>query len=102
MYKNFFSKKWRKAAILLLSITFMFGLESYAQHIKIQYTDAPLKEVLKEITRQSGYSFAYSDAFSKYAEGKVSCDLQTEGKIKAAIESTLRTFPSPCFIIFGK
>ncbi len=87
MYKNFFSKKWRKAAILLLSITFMFGLESYAQHIKIQYTDAPLKDVLKEITRQSGYSFAYSDAFSKYAESKVSCDLQSEGNIKSVLDN---------------
>lgn len=75
-----------KTMLLVVSITFMFGIQSYAQQIKIQYKETPLKEVLKEITRQSGYSFAYSDAFSSHADGKVSCNLQSEGDIKAVLD----------------
>ena len=82
MYKKLSLRKCVKTIILLVSITFVFGIESYAQQIKIQYKETPLKEVLKEITKQSGYSFAYSDAFNSYANGNVTCNLQSEGDIK--------------------
>ncbi len=87
MNKTYYFSKWKKAVILLFSMIFLFGLESYAQQIKLSYKDTPLKVVLKEITRQSGYSFAYSDAFAQYANDKVSCEISSDGEIAKVLNA---------------
>ncbi len=87
MNKTYCFSKWKKAVILLFSMIFLFGLESYAQQIKLSYKDTPLKVVLKEITRQSGYSFAYSDAFAQYANDKVSCEISSDGEIAKVLNA---------------
>lgn len=101
MNKTYSFTKWKKAVILLFSMIFMFGIESYAQNIKLSYKDTPLKTVLKEITRQSGYSFAYSDAFAQYANDKVSCEITSDGEI-AKVLNTLFAGKGITYKITGK
>ena len=47
-----------------------------AQHLKINYSNTPLKTVLKTVTEQSGYSFVYSDAVKAAVEQKVTCSIE--------------------------
>lgn len=52
---------------LLPFIVFCLGLSltlSSSEH-KCQFKNTPIKVVLKEITRQSGYTFVYSDALKE-------------------------------------
>ena len=94
-------KKWKKAVILLFSMIFLFGMELYAQQIKLSFKDTPLKTVLKEITRQSGYSFAYSDAFAQDANTNVTCEIVSEGEI-AKVLNTLFAGKGISYKIYGK
>ena len=94
-------KKWKKAVILLFSMIFLFGMELYAQQIKLSFKDTPLKTVLKEITRQSGYSFAYSDAFAQDANANVTCEIVSEGEI-AKVLNTLFAGKGISYKISGK
>jgi len=49
-----------KAFFILLFL--LSGICLEAQEIKVNFKDAPLKTILKEITQQSGYNFVYRDA----------------------------------------
>ncbi len=58
--KKHFSHLCAKAAILLL----VFGLctsAAWAQNIKIRYTNTPITSIIKDVQKQSGYNFVYSN-----------------------------------------
>jgi TonB-linked SusC/RagA family outer membrane protein len=69
--------------LLVMKITFFFILiaalhvsaSSFAQKINLKVSHAPLKEVFEEITKQSGYSFLFSDRQLKETH-PVSLDLR--------------------------
>lgn len=52
---------------LILALTLCFGVfaVAHAQNIKIDYKNTQIKVVLKEVAKQSGYSFVYSDLLSE-------------------------------------
>lgn len=50
-----------KAFLVVLMLTLCTGYSLYAQQIKLNFKDTSLKTILKEITKQSGYNFVYSD-----------------------------------------
>ena len=60
MKKLNFTRKLR--ALLLLNV-FIWSCASmaYAQNLKLDFNNAPLKEVLAAITKESGYNFVYSE-----------------------------------------
>ncbi len=49
-----------KAAITLLVFS-LCTIQVWAQNIKIQYSDTPITVVLKDVQKQSGYNFIYSN-----------------------------------------
>lgn len=51
-----------KSCILVCTFTLAFGGQLFAQNVTINAKNATLKGVLKEITQQTGFEFAYSDA----------------------------------------
>ena len=66
---------------LIISIALSDNL--FAQHLKINFSNTPLKTVLKAVTEQSGYNFVYSDAVKVAVEQKVTCSIEknaTNGK----------------------
>lgn len=84
MKKMFFQK-------LLLSAVVCFGLVSslWAQDINLNYRGTPIKTILKEITKQTGYSFVYSDAI-KELDQKVSINrVEKNADIKSVLNDLL-------------
>lgn len=59
---------------LIISIALSDNL--FAQHLKINFSNTPLKTVLKAVTEQSGYNFVYSDAVKVAVEQKVTCSIE--------------------------
>lgn len=51
-----------KSFALLCVLSLVFGGQLWAQNVTVSASNVPLKNVLKEITQQTGYEFAYSDA----------------------------------------
>jgi TonB-linked SusC/RagA family outer membrane protein len=72
----------------LLPLLFCFGVFSSleAQNITINFKDTPIKSILKEVTRQSGYTFVYSDLL-KEVENKITINYSQKGQ---EIEPLLR------------
>ncbi len=68
---NLIRKKLYQRLLPLILICFVTTLSVNAQNININFKDAPIKSILKEITRQSGYTFVYSDLL-KEVENKIS------------------------------
>lgn len=58
-----------KRLVPLFLFCFGVSLNLGAQNISINYKDTPIKTILKDVTRQSGYTFVYSDALKEV--GKV-------------------------------
>ncbi len=61
------SKTVPKALLRLLSLVTIFILFCnvvYAQKIEINFKDTPLKNILAEVNRQTGYDFVYSNALT--------------------------------------
>ncbi|MEG2780350.1 MAG: SusC/RagA family TonB-linked outer membrane protein [Bacteroidales bacterium] len=58
-----------KRFVPLFLFCFGISLNMGAQNISINYKDTPIKTILKDVTRQSGYTFVYSDALKEI--GKV-------------------------------
>lgn len=84
MKKMFFQK------LLLLAIV-CCGLTSslLAQNINLNYRGTPIKTILKEITRQTGYSFVYSDAIKELNQ-KVSINyVEENADINAVLKDLL-------------
>jgi TonB-linked SusC/RagA family outer membrane protein len=54
----------------LLIICFGAVFSADAQNINIKFKDTPIKSILKEITRQSGYTFVYSDLLTEVENKK--------------------------------
>ena len=59
---------------LIISIALSDNL--FAQHLKINFSNTPLKTVLKAVTEQSGYNFVYSDAVKAAVEQNVTCSIE--------------------------
>ncbi len=49
-------------AIILLSACLTASANGHSQQVTLKVTDAPLKEVFKEIKRQTGFTFAYNES----------------------------------------
>lgn len=52
----------------LLILIFLVCANVYAQKISLHFKDTPISVILKEITRQTGYDFVYSNALKEVAE----------------------------------
>lgn len=77
MHLNYFTRYGRRTFAVLLSFLFLFSLEVHAQQIiKLRYQAVPLKTVLRELTRQTGYSVAYSDALQQM-NVLITCDINS-------------------------
>src|ERR1700744_5678958 len=48
-------------AFLVLAACLQVSTRVYSQKVSLSYTNVPLAKVFKEITRQTGYSFLYTD-----------------------------------------
>lgn len=82
---------------LIISIALSDNL--FAQHLKINFSNTPLKTVLKAVTEQSGYNFVYSDAVKVAVEQKVTCSIEknavdgkafTQDEIKGLLSQLLK------------
>ncbi|MEG0517240.1 MAG: SusC/RagA family TonB-linked outer membrane protein [Bacteroidales bacterium] len=70
--KTFRKKVLQCTTILLFSCSVALN----AQEIKLHYNNVPLKTVLKDLSKQSGYNFMYSSALSSTTE-KISCSIDS-------------------------
>lgn len=70
-------KFFRRLLPLLFCICVFSSLE--AQNITINFKDTPIKSILKEVTRQSGYTFVYSDLL-KEVENKITINYSQQGQ----------------------
>lgn len=52
-------------AIFLLAICLNAGAKGYSQQISISEKDVTLEKVFKEINRQTGYTFVYTESLLK-------------------------------------
>lgn len=83
----------------ILTILFLFGLIicpalMSAQNVSLSYNKAPLKSVIKDIERQSDYTFVYSSALSNIN------DLVTINVKNKSLESVLSELFNPRGIVF--
>lgn len=66
MYLKFIFKRRDIRIFLLFVLLLTSPMAVCAQHkISLSFKDTPLKTVLKEVTKQTGYTFIYSDYFSQ-------------------------------------
>ena len=63
-------------ALLLLVVIMQVSASSFAQNINLSETNAPLKKLFKEIRKQSGYNFVYTEGMLKNAK-PVNIELQS-------------------------
>ena len=89
MRLNFYLKKTMRAALAISALMIMFCVEINAQNIKLSFRDATLKTVLRELTVQSGYSFAYSNAL-KADQVKITCNIDTNESISEVLRQLLQ------------
>lgn len=79
---NLMKLKLFKRLVPLFFFCFGVLLTAGAQNININYQQTPIKTILKDVTRQSGYTFVYSDAL-KAVEKRISITYnQKEGGIE--------------------
>lgn len=78
----------RLAVILQLALCLQISAKSYSQKISISTTGTPLKKVLKEIEKQSGYQFFFKEKVIKSA-GMVDMHV-TNADIKDALNQCLK------------
>lgn len=80
----------------LLIICFGVVYSADAQNITIKFKDTPIKSILKEITRQSGYTFVYSDLLTEVENKKTieysAKELQIEPLLKEIFTGTKVTW----------
>lgn len=82
------SKTVPKVLVCFISFVAMFTIflnNAYAQKININFKDTPIKEVIKEISQQTGYNFVYSNALTAIND-KVSISYSAD---KAPVEKLL-------------
>lgn len=100
MYKSYFSKA-KVVSIGLLFLLFLnYSFSANAQQVKLSFKDTPLKIVLKKLSKQTGYSFAYSDAL-KQVNANISCEINSNESINQIL-STLLENKGINFTILGK
>lgn len=100
MHLTYFNQTKRRILIILLSFICLCPSPANAQQLKLSCKETPLKTVLKEITRQTGYSFAYSDAL-KQVNTSITCNINSNEPI-AKVLSTLLNGKGISFTITGK
>jgi TonB-linked SusC/RagA family outer membrane protein len=84
-------KMTQLTAALLLTACLQVSAKSYSQHVSLSETDVSLKKVFKEIRRQTGYLFFYTDELLQQA-GKVSIHLH-DAPLEQALDSAFRQQP---------
>ncbi len=91
MTNNFFIKTVFPLFLGVLLFICLLPLRLDAQNkIKINFKQTPLKEVLREVSKQTGYSFVYSDAFVQ-SDKKISVKIESNNmSIKGIIEQVLK------------
>lgn len=52
----------------LVVLCFVVTTNVYAQKVNLKFKDTPISTILKEITRQTGYTFVYSNALKEVSE----------------------------------
>jgi TonB-linked SusC/RagA family outer membrane protein len=78
-------------AVLLVSACLQVSAKGYSQKVTLSETDVPLKKVFKEIRRQTGYLFFYSDELLQQAR-KVTIHLQ-DASLEQVLDSCFRDQP---------
>jgi TonB-linked SusC/RagA family outer membrane protein len=78
-------------AVLLVTACLQVSARGYSQKVTLSETDVSLKKIFKEIRRQTGYLFFYSDELLQQAK-KVSIHLNNV-PLKAALDSCFRGQP---------
>lgn len=74
-----------KLIILITAFAFHVSAATYAQQITLNYKDAPLRDVLQSVRKQSGYNFMFATDYLSKAK-PVTINLK-----QASIEKTLQT-----------
>lgn len=87
--KTILVMKW--TAIFLLAGCLQVAASGNAQHIQLKFSNAALKTVFKDISRQTGYSFFYNAKLLQGME-KVDVDLKN-ATLKEALEAALKDLP---------
>ncbi|MEP7111417.1 MAG: SusC/RagA family TonB-linked outer membrane protein, partial [Ferruginibacter sp.] len=65
------AKTWlimKMSAILLFALSFNAGANTYSQNITLSLKHAPLQKVFREISRQTGYKFVYTESLLQKAK----------------------------------
>lgn len=88
MSVNYFFTRGRRFLLLFL-FAFSICFAANAQQIHLNFKDIPLKNVLKELSAQSGYSFAYSDALQQ-VEQRVTCNIESNGGIESVLKELFK------------
>lgn len=88
MHLTYFHGVRNKGFLLFLSLFFICSLGASAQQLKLSYSNTPLKSVLKEITNQTGYTFAYSDAL-KQVNTNITCEINSNEPIQKVLPRIL-------------
>ncbi|MEG0892022.1 MAG: STN domain-containing protein, partial [Bacteroidales bacterium] len=100
MHLTYFNNFGGRVVLLLISCIFLCSFALHAQQLKLLCKDTPLKTVLKEITKQTGYSFAYSNAL-KQVNTNITCDINSNEPINKVLK-TLLDGKGITFTITGK
>ncbi len=69
--------KLPRILVMILLIVLSTSVKLDAQQVKLKFTDTPLSTILKEITKQTGYNFVYSEPIVS-RESKVSFNYEEE------------------------
>jgi hypothetical protein len=81
----------RSAFVILLTAFMHIGTITFAQHITLKQTDAPLQTIFKEIRKQSGYDFLYNEQLMKNLR-PVSINVK-DVRIEQALDSVFFRLP---------
>ena len=74
--------------MLLIAATLQVSAEGYTQTVTLSMKDAPLQKVFKEINKQTGFTFFYSDAVMDQA-GRINIEVR-RASIDAALQICFR------------
>ena len=77
--------------ILLLSVCLQVSAKGYAQKVSLSEKNAPLENVFREINRQTGFTFIYTDLLLQKAN-KVSINI-TDASLEQALDICFKYQP---------
>lgn len=97
--QNIFFLKMRLLVCLLLA-TFQLQANIFAQRVNLKASDKSLESVLKEIRRQTGYSFIYNSNYLKQNNSSISVEIRNE-YLSVALDKVFKNQPFD-YIIKGK